>query len=382
MNEWGDPLDKCNQNVGALSHQSFTPFEWYVMRRLVLQRATRQSNFLIPHAFLCTQSSPEESDATPPSLPGSHRPVEWTVAATEDGSRLDRFIKRNAPGLPPGLIQRLIRQRRVQVNAQPAIKNAHAVHTDDIVRFPGEIKLGLNRGKKKPAATDASLAEASIVREWVLHRDARCAVLDKPAGIRTQRGGSGRSLEDLLCGLGAGRFFLVHRLDREVSGAIVVARDVGAAGLLSEMFRSRGVEKEYWALLNGSVRANGGVIETDIDGKRAFTKWELIRDVDKKYSWVRLSPRTGRRHQLRIHCAEGLNMPIVGDARYGRGGDEGLHLLSRKISFPKLTQTGSGGGLHAKRTGRNLGLVQVVAPLAPHMKRTWQRLGLDERLEE
>lgn len=338
-----------------------------------------------------TNQPPSTEVSNPPdeqpsnALPNAVAPVLWRVSPVEDGSRLDRFVKRRAPGLPPGLIQKQIRQRRVLINSESAIRNAAPVYSGDVVRFPGDIKLGLNRRKKKPKDNDVSLAEAEIIRSWVLHRDARCAVLDKPPGLPVQAGG-GRCLEDLLCGIGSGRYWLVHRLDKEVSGAIIVARDVGAAGLIAEAFRSRTVSKRYWALVTGKVNGKEGTINSPIDEKKAVTRWRVMQRLDNQFTWLELEPRTGRKHQLRIHCADVLGAPILGDHRYGpeNGKGEsfysGLHLVSKNISFPRMTQVG-GGGKRSKR-GKPSGLVSVTAPLPPHMKDTWKRFGLDEKIDE
>ncbi|CDF34430.1 unnamed protein product [Chondrus crispus] len=389
-----------------------------VVRRCLRLRNIYQSHPSLPHFRYCAQaanestpppptrttdlSSPRHSPQPPaPTIAPNVKNVKWEVTAVDDGSRLDRFIKRRAPGVPPGLIQRLIRKRSIMVQSIPAIRNAHPVRTGDVVTFPGHIKLGLSRGKRKPQPDDISLAESAIVKHWVLHRDARCVVLNKPAGLPTQGGSSvgTRHLEALLPGIGEGRYWLVHRLDKEVGGAIVVARDVGAAGLLAEHFRGRLVRKTYWALVEGSVKDKTGFIDLPIDGKRARTDYRVIQSLDKKFVWLELSPRTGRKHQLRIHCADGLGTPIVGDGKYGHGGPEGLdgqnvdggllslmnpglHLFSREIQFPKLTQHMSGGGKRSKRTagsdGTGFPTITARAPLPPHMKDTWKRFGLEE----
>lgn len=367
----------------------------------------------------------------PPILPGVEgQSVFWVVPSTEDGCRLDRFIKRRAPGLSAGLIQRLIRQRKIGVNSETANRNKWELYTDDVVRFPGDIKLGFTRGKQKPPADDISLAEATAVRSWLLHRDARSAVLNKPAGLpvvprgpsfvnplvlrrearkspdKRIRVGQGtgplgtddnRCLQDLLYGLGEGHYWLVHRLDKDVSGAIVIARDVGAAGLLAEYFRTRMVQKTYWALVQGWVKHKVGNIQIEIDGKRAYTGFRVIHRIDRSYAWVELYPRTGRKHQLRIHCAEGLGCPIVGDSQYGPKietvddgfgnvfesitASSGLHLMSRNIKYPILTES-SVGAKRRKKANAITRFVDVSAPLPSHMKDTWKRLGLNEGMAQ
>lgn len=398
--------------------------------------------------------SPLEKPAVP-SLPGLDNTLAtFKVGVPDDWSRLDRFIKRAAPGLPPGLIQRLIRQRKIRVNNTVAIHNRHAVRTGDLVKVPGDLKLGFTRGKRKPPLDDISLSESSLVRSWIIHRDARSIVLNKPAGIPVvprgpsmispivlreeakkppnlrRRLGEGqgplgsddrRCIQDLLYGIGDGRYWIVHRLDTNVSGALVVARDVGAAGLLCEYFKSRFVQKTYWALVEGWFKEKVGNIQIPIDGKRAYTAYRLIHRVDSRYAWVQLQPRTGRKHQLRIHCAEGLGCPIVGDVRYGWdnssrwkematpvkpvedtlgredaaldklfGGFQvstGLHLMSRNIKYPVLTEASVGALRRRRSKGEDFSstahshkrMVSVDAPLPSHMKDTWKRLGLDEK---
>jgi 23S rRNA pseudouridine955/2504/2580 synthase len=346
----------------------------------------------------CTPSLASASESVPAAGAGS---VRWPVPAEEHGTRLDRFIKRRAPGLPPGLIQRLIRQRRINVAGAEAIRNAHPVQGGDVVEFPGDVKLGLSRGKKKPKADDVSLKEAEFIRSRILHKDARCIVLDKPAGLPTQ-GGTGvgdRHVDALLPGLGGGRCYLVHRLDREVGGALAVARDVSAAAALADHFRKRRVEKVYWALVAGKLPAAGGTIAMDIDGKVAESMYRVVQDLGGFGAWIALRPVTGRKHQLRVHCAVALKCPIVGESRYGaedavedpfgygaapQGGasqhgiadmadaEAGLHLHARLLAFPKLTKMKSGRGKQQEE-------VRVTAPLSPHMRRSFNTFGMYDK---
>lgn len=422
------------RNVGSCLRPIVPKSEWIhlAVRRPI---ATADSADSVKLEHQCDRDRDNKESGTfiemplPPSLAGSEeQPVRWTVAPVEDGSRLDRFIKRRAPGVPPGLIQKLIRQRKVQVNLNAANHNSFKVFEGDEIRFPGQVKLGLSRKSRKPPKDDVSLAEAQVARSWVLHRDARAAVINKPAGLPVSPAGpssvnpkllakelnrppgerirvgegngplgidSSRCLQDLLCGLGSGRYWLVHQIDKEVSGAVVVARDVGAAGLLSEFFRSRLIRKTYWALVYGAIPKGSGSVQLPIDGKIAYTGYRVIERVDKTYTWLALYPRTGRKHQLRIHCAHGLGCPIVGDVKYSSDDDSytesrndedmfeglvpggGLHLLSRQIEYPVLTIPSVGSRTKKAAPKR---YIAVSAPLPPHMRDTWKRLGLLESL--
>lgn len=337
--------------------------------------------------FSSISSVPRES-AEPSTKAGGdvgEKYVEWTVDETEHNTRLDRFVKRRAPGLPPGLIQKLIRRGKIRVRGDAPRRNAHPLRAQDTVQIPGDIKLGLTRGKKKPPEDDTTIQEAELVRSWVLHRDARCAVLNKPPGIATQ-GGSNigeRHVEAFLSGIGAGRYWLVHRLDKEASGTLVVARDVGAAALLAEYFRERKVVKTYWALVRGAPIRPDGIITAPVNGKTALTAYRTVKSADENCTWLELKPQTGRKHQLRIHCANVLGTPIVGERKYtSRLGlkalsiePQGLHLHSQCIEFPQLTRVHPGGA--RPQLGPRLRThVRVEAPLPPHMHSYWNALSL------
>lgn len=312
--------------------------------------------------------------------------VEWTVNEEENYTRLDKFIKRRAPGLPPGFIQTLIRKGRITVDGEAPKRNAFPVEAYSVVGIPGDIKLGLTRRKRKPPEDDTTLAEQAEIRTWVLHRDARCVILNKPPGICTQSNGieGERHVEALLPGIGGGRYWLVHRLDKEVSGTLVVARDVGAAALLAGHFKDRLVVKTYWALVRGKPVTQSGVITAPVDGKKALTKYAAVKYLDDiDCSWLNLQPRTGRKHQLRIHCATVLGTPIVGDLKYTPNvgfkqlvpQPQGLNLHAKRIEFPLLTKVHHGGA--KPQLGRNpKPQVDVEAPLPDHMVQYWRTIGM------
>jgi 23S rRNA pseudouridine955/2504/2580 synthase len=225
--------------------------------------------------------------------------------------------------------------------------------------------------------------------------DTRFLVLNKPPGLATQGGTrvGGRHLEALLPCLDGGKFWLVHRLDKEVSGAMVVARDVGAAAALADHFKHRRVTKTYWALVTGAVPSESGTINVDIDGRPSETEFRVVEDLGGFGSWLALRPLTGRKHQLRIHCAVGLKCPILGERRYdsmngalqlcedelapqgiGDLAAPGLHLHARDLAFPKLTSP------RAKSMKRyHAEIIRVEASLPSHMKCTWDQLGLVPR---
>lgn len=234
----------------------------------------------------------------------------------------------------------------------------------------------------------------------VLYEDDDVIALNKPSGLAVQ--GGTRTLQHvdgLLDALAVGkeRPRLVHRLDKDTSGILLIARTAFAAAQLSKSFRSHKAHKLYWALVSGVPRIEAGTIDSRIQkkergsdfqdpeaAKRAVTHYAMVTNIAQQYAWLALSPVTGRTHQLRIHCAE-IEHPVVGDEKYGfkredlqsegNGNIERkLHLHARSIVCPH------------PRGGR----LNIDAPLTGHMERTWRFLELDqddwqfahERIEE
>jgi tRNA pseudouridine32 synthase/23S rRNA pseudouridine746 synthase/23S rRNA pseudouridine1911/1915/1917 synthase len=214
----------------------------------------------------------------------------------------------------------------------------------------------------------------------VLYRDGLILVLDKPAGIAVHPGpGGGPDLEsgfdELRFGLPR-RPALAHRLDRDTSGCLVLGRHPKALRRLGALFASGSVKKVYWAVVDGQLRETTGSIETglrklsrgggwrmvvDPAGQRAITDYRVCA-ATKGRAWLELRPRTGRTHQLRVHCAE-LGCPVVGDPVYGHGNSaEPLMLYARSIILP----------LYPARPP-----LEITAPVPPHMLAALQRLGYE-----
>ncbi len=228
-----------------------------------------------------------------------------------------------------------------------------------------------------------------MVQHAVLHRDDAVIVLDKPPGLAVQGGtGTERHLDGLLDALrfdAAERPRLVHRLDRDTSGVLVLARSAAAAAALAAAFRGKTVRKVYWALTVGVpkprqgridlplaklMRPGGERVVADADtGKRAVTWYRTVAHAGDKIAWLALEPVTGRTHQLRAHAAA-IGTPILGDGKYGGAAAHPagmpqarqLHLHARAIDFPHP----AGGRL------------RVTAPLPPHMRETWAFFGFAE----
>ncbi len=305
-----------------------------------------------------------------------------TVAEDEADIRLDRFVRRKRPGLPQVAIQRLCRTGKIRVDG-------HRAGASDRLAAGQSVRLPPTEPAPQPArpAPDARLA--ADLERLVLYRDEQILVLDKPAGLPTQGGpGITRHLDGQLDALRFGheeRPRLVHRLDRETSGVLVLARSAAVAARLAAAFRGRDVEKTYWAVVVGRPVPVEGRVEAplvrragaradrvavaepgDADAARAITDYRTLDHAGRRLAWLELSPLTGRTHQLRVHCTV-LGAPILGDTAYGapalEGFPAGLHLLARRLVLPHPAG----------------GFLAVEAPLPAHMAETFRALGFDIR---
>jgi 23S rRNA pseudouridine955/2504/2580 synthase len=318
------------------------------------------------------------------------------VTEDEADIRLDRWFRRHYPAMTQGAIQKLCRTGQVRVDGK-RVEAASRLAPGQAVRVP---PLALHAPPEpKPDAAPLDDATVAKLRDAVLYVDEHLIVLNKPFGLPVQ-GGPGilRHLDGMLEALSfdGGRPKLVHRLDRDTTGVLVLARTPGNAAKLASAFRSRNVAKTYWAVvagrpvpLEGQIdlplrRANGlrgertEIAERgDKEGARAITDYRTLDNAAQKLAWLELQPLTGRTHQLRVHCWA-LGAPIVGDMKYhtpdvNRQGSaiiEGLsnklHLHARAITLPH-----PGGGA-----------LTVTADLAPHMQGTFRILGFKAPLAD
>ncbi len=308
------------------------------------------------------------------------------VAAEEAEIRLDRWFRRHFPGLTQGAIERLCRTGQVRVDGRRAAA-ATRLAAGQAVRVP-PLPAGpppaLPHGAPRPPPPPDPDAVRDLARR-ILYRDGAVLVLDKPVGLPVQGGpGIARHLDGMLEALRDGaaeRPRLVHRLDRDTAGVLVLARSAGAAAKLAASFRGREVVKTYWAVVVGRPLAPSGRIDVplvrtqgarfgrtapaaDGTGASAVTAYRTLDVTGKRFAWLELTPRTGRTHQLRVHCVA-LGTPILGDATYGGepalppGFPATLHLLARALAIPHP----EGGRL------------MIEAPLPPHMAETFRMLG-------
>lgn len=304
----------------------------------------------------------------------------------DDDVRIDRWFKRHFPELSFVQLQKMMRKGDVRVNGK-RVKGKEHVWAGQTVRVPPiPGSPGQPGGKPTGKATPKTLTDHEIadVRSWVIYKDDAVIAINKPAGLPTQGGtGQTKHLDGLLDALifdGRHRPKLVHRLDKDTSGALLLARTPKAAKELSKAFQSRATDKRYWALVAGTPQSRDGRIILKMDkiavkghermvvtndGKHSLTDYSVVESAAQMAAWVALKPHTGRTHQLRLHCAE-MGHPIIGDGKYGGQASyltgsisRKLHLHSRFISFPHPDG----------------GQVTVTAPLSDHMEASFDFLG-------
>ncbi len=316
--------------------------------------------------------------------------VKTVVVSSEDaGQRLDRWFKKLFPGVSQGRLQKLLRTGQVRIDGKRA-KAGLRLEAGQSVRVP---PLG-DRAQEKPPrakkkAPDISEAEAEALRARVLYKDGQVMVIDKPAGLAVQGGTKTvmhlDAMLDVLRFDASERPRLVHRLDKDTSGVLVLARTAQSARNLTASFRENEIKKLYWAVVTGVPKPDEGRINAALSklpgrggermvidaggGKRAITDYRVVDKAGRSVAWVSLEPETGRTHQLRVHLAL-IGAPILGDGKYGAkeaflSGEEisrKLHLHARSIRLP----------------GPKGGTFDVSAPLPEHMRATFDFFGFEE----
>jgi 23S rRNA pseudouridine955/2504/2580 synthase len=313
------------------------------------------------------------------------------IGREDDGIRLDRWFKRHYPALTHSRLEKLLRTGQVRIDGSRA-KSNDRLASGQMLRLPPLVTEGDLSEKPRPAVP----VMAGSLQDFVLYMDASVIVINKPPGLATQ-GGSGltKHVDGMLDSLmydKKQRPRLVHRLDRDTSGVLVIARTVSAAAALAKSLQDRDASKIYWALTNGVPSKRKGTIRgalikegghgihgrdekmavsEDEDAKPAMTDYMVMGTAGDEFAWVAAKPVTGRTHQIRVHLAS-IGTPIVGDFKYG-----GTEAKAKGAIADKLH-------LHARAINiahPDGGRIEVSAPVPAHIRASFELLGFDPDAE-
>jgi 23S rRNA pseudouridine955/2504/2580 synthase len=309
-----------------------------------------------------------------------------TIEEADDGQRLDRWLKKHYPALPFGQMQKILRTGQIRVDGKRA-KGDTRLAAGQLIRIPPQLLALPEKGERGVSPRDAE-----FIRSLVIYKDQHVTALNKPAGLAVQGGTKiTRHIDGMLDGLREDetdeRPRLVHRLDRDTSGVLILARTTLAAQALGEMFKGRDIRKYYWAVTSPAPQIDQGKIKSSLakvdtgggervmavredEGKTAITYYSVIERVGKDLALVAFWPKTGRTHQIRVHALE-MGCPLLGDFKYDPAQaflaqnpelSTELHLHARRIIMPHPV------------TGRPL---DITAPLSPEMKKTFKYFGFN-----
>ena len=333
-----------------------------------------------------------------------------TISDDEDGQRLDRWLKKTVPELPYGLAQKLIRKGQLRVDGKRAKADTKLVAGQ-------EVRIPPTEGKKQRSDNKPKLSheDREFIKSLVIHDDGDVIALNKPAGLAVQGGtNTTRHIDGMLdafTGEDGVRPRLVHRLDKDTSGVLLLARSAKVAKALGAAFKGKDIKKIYYALVsptpdpyNGAIRApllkaGGGnkerMVVDDKKGKKALTEYRMVEHTGANIAFVAFWPRTGRTHQIRVH-AEVMGCPVLGDHKY-RGRKAGAQ-------FGRVKQHGSGSDvltgvagledveyadrlhLHAARIvlkhPMRKGELNIFAPLPRELVKSWKAFGFNSNYTE
>jgi 23S rRNA pseudouridine955/2504/2580 synthase len=316
---------------------------------------------------------------------------EYTISPADAGLRLDQWCKRSVPELSYALTQKLIRKGDLKINKRK-VEQKTRLNAGDIIAIYASFDAPTSPAPHTRPAPKVRIGKKQVLetQRWVIYENNQCIVINKPAGIAVQGGSGVRDCVDTrldaFIDAGGERPRLVHRIDRDTSGILVLGKTRESAALLTEAFRDKTARKLYWALVIGvpdqpigtidlplAKRDSGGgiqkmsVVVDRAEGQHALTHYRVIASFGGRLSWLELSPVTGRTHQLRVHL-NAIGHPVYGDGKYaGQGAFVAQPALEKQLH------------LHARYLEINdpACRMRVVAEMPPHMFNSWDTLGFN-----
>ncbi len=317
-----------------------------------------------------------------------------TASEDDDGQRLDRWIKKHVPDMPYVLAQKLMRKGQIRIDGKRVKPETRIISGQEIKIPPFDVKEKKYAPKKRELTDD----DIEFIRSLVIYKDDDIIAINKPYGLASQGGtNTDRHIDGLLPALKNKDGVvprLVHRLDKDTSGVMLLARSAKAAREIGFAFKGRDVRKIYWAIvtptpdvIEGSIKApiikSGGDFEKMVideeGGKFALTEYSVIENAGRAAAFVAFWPRTGRTHQIRVHAAQALGSSIIGDRKYRAIKDEECKLLDADLDGMNLARRLH---LHARRVifkhpiKANLE-VDITAPLDADLIKSWKNLGFN-----
>ncbi len=321
------------------------------------------------------------------------------VKDDDDGQRLDRWIKKYIPDMPYVLAQKLLRKGQIRIDGKRA-KPESRIEAGQEIKIPPFDITDKKNVSYKPKISDE---DVQFMHSLVLYEDEDIIAINKPYDLAVQGGtGTKRHIDGLL------EVFkdkddvvprLVHRLDKETSGVMLLARSAKCARALGKMFKEKRVRKIYWAILTPTPGTLDGTIKAPIiksgenyekmvideeDGKYAITEYSVLEHAGRAAAFVAFWPRTGRTHQIRVHAAQAMGCSIIGDGKYRATKDAESKLIDADLAGMNLAKRLH---LHSRRiilqhpikAGKNL---DITAPLAPDLVKTWKNLGFNHKTKQ
>lgn len=320
------------------------------------------------------------------------------VSNDDDGQRLDRWLKKAVPQLPYVLAQKLLRKGQIRIDGKRA-KPDTRLEAGQEVKIPRSA-MTIQEREQRDTPRKLSDEDRAFMHDMVIYQDEDIIALNKPADLATQGGTkTKRHIDGMLDAFKdkeGVRPRLVHRLDKETSGILLLARSAKAARALGLQFKNREVKKIYWAIVSPTPEAYEGTIKAPIikcsgnfekmvideeEGKYAVTEYAVLENAGHAAAFVAFWPRTGRTHQIRVHAAQAMGCSILGDGKYRAVKDEEskkidadlagvdlakrLHLHARRIILP-----------HPMKSGK---VLDITAPLSPELVKSWRSLGFHHK---